>query len=841
MKHKLRFVSINTIWGTIMLIIVSFILILSIVLVQLKLVENTDNLGLSLVESYATEEEYKLNTYENVLSYATQCINDMYKNDVDSDEIQEWLQDYFIKMENIIGKNIISPYAVIDGKIIAATPWEGDSTYEYYEKDWYKNAVEAGGEIVYSDVYNDVITNQYIYTISRELENYGNVIAIDIYINSSVMKNAIYTLPKNASIYICDKSDNLIYAYSYTGENSYNIPEYVSEYVENMIDDIDENSSGFKYDDIYKLGNKRYLYHKKMYNGWSVILTMPLNGIFMSNNNYIVYFLLFVWTILFVILTFLIIRDFKQSNIIKSSDTTIQALSKSYTAIYKINFIEKTYEAVKKANTVDEDLPVKGCYNMITEKIKQMACEQTLNELKLNFSLDTIKKRIENGAFSYGGDYRLLIGNSYKWININIIYNEEISKDEVIICFKEVDAEKKKQLQTMIFLRDAVDTAKKNEKAKSEFFSLMSHDMRTPLNSILGFTQLAKNSIDDKNKFENYLDKIDFSGNQLLKLINDILEISKIESGKTVLNNEKFNIKDYIEEHINMFKDIAIKEHKFLYLDIKIKNEIVIGDAFKISQIINNLLSNAFKYTNKYDEISVELKQFNFNKHSKYQIIVKDTGIGMSKKFMDNLYLEYTRETEFLNKETTGTGLGMFIVRSVVQQLSGKISVKSELGKGSEFTITIPLEVACDKELKNECKEKYKTLDLSGYRILVAEDNELNMEIITEILQIHNCEVLQAFNGKEALDIYSNNDDFYIDAILMDMHMPIMDGCETTIEIRKLDKKDAKTIPIIAVTANAFVEDINKTTKAGMNSHISKPIDICVLSKILEEFVKNKK
>ena len=604
-------------------------------------------------------------------------------------------------MENIIGKNIISPYAVINGEIIAATPWEGDDTYEYEDKDWYKNAIEANGEVVYSNVYSDAITNKYIYTISKELKEEGNIIAIDIYINESFMNNAIYTLPEDSSVYICDKSNNLIYAYSYKGEDLYNISKDISEYVEEIIDDANKKSSSFEFDDAYELGNKRCMYYKKMYNGWTIILTMPLNGIFMSDNGYIVYFLLAVWSILFIILTILIIQDFKQSRIIKSSDGIIQILSNSYVAIYKINFIEKTYEAVKKANTVDINLPNKGCYNILVDKVMGMTSEETFNEIKLNYSLDTIIKRVENDAFSYGGDYRLLVNDSYKWINIGIIYNKEISENEVILCFKEVDAEKKKQLQTMIFLQDAVDIAKKNEKAKSDFFSHMSHDMRTPLNSILGFTELSKNNIDNKNKVEYYLDKIEFSGKQLLKLINDILEISKIESGKTILNNKKFNIKDYFEKHVNIFRDQAIKEDKVLSLNIKIKNEIVIGDAFKISQIINNLLSNAFKYTNKYDEITVELKQFNFHKYSKYQIIVKDTGIGMSKEFIKNLYLEYTRETEFLRKETVGTGLGMFIVRSVVQQLSGKISVKSELGKGSTFTVTIPLEVACDEEYKN--------------------------------------------------------------------------------------------------------------------------------------------
>ncbi len=833
MRYKRGFVSINTILGTIMLIIVSVIIVFCIAFVQSNLAKNTDDLGESLVESYAIEEEFRLYTYENIVSFATEYIDEIDKIGEDNtDEIQQWLEGYFIKIEKIIGKNIISPYAVINGEIVAATPWEGDETYDYSKKEWYIDAVEANGEMVYSDIYSDVITNKHIYTISKELKQEGNVLAVDIFVDANTMKSTTQTLPENGSLYICDNSDNIVYAYSYTGKNIYDMPEYV----ESILKNIENKSSGLKFDDI--LGNKRCLYYKEMSNGWTIILTMPLNSIFMNSDNYIMCLLISVWIILFIVLTFFVIRDFKQSRIIKNADSTIQALSNSYTAIYKINFIEETYEAIKKANTVDKDFPFIGSYNILTEKMAEMASEQTYEELKLNYSIESIKKRINDGVLDYSGDYKLLVDKDYKWVNVHIIYNREITKDEVVLCFKEVDNEKKKQLQTMIFLKNALDLAKKNEKAKSDFFSHMSHDMRTPLNAILGFTELSRKTIDDKEKTEYYLDKIEFSGKQLLKLINDILEISKIESGKDTLNNKKFNIKDHILEHIDMFKEQALRENKYMNVNINIKNEVVIGDSFKISQIINNLLSNAFKYTNEGAEISVDLRQFNFNKHSKYQIIVKDTGIGMSEEFIKNLYLEYARETEFFDKEIVGTGLGMFIVRSVIQQMNGEISVESELGKGSTFTITLHLEVVYDKEFDNEENSENKNFDLSGYRILVAEDNELNMEIITEILQMYGCEVLQAVNGKEAFDIFSQSDAFYIDAILMDMHMPIMDGCQATIEIRKLNKKDANTIPIIAVTANAFAEDINKTTKSGMNGHISKPIDVSVLCKILNEFIK---
>lgn len=280
-----------------------------------------------------------------------------------------------------------------------------------------------------------------------------------------------------------------------------------------------------------------------------------------------------------------------------------------------------------------------------------------------------------------------------------------------------------------------------------------------------------------------------------------------------------------MEDAAGIFRDQA--EHQDKHCRAGYRNETVVGDGFKIGQILNNLLSNALKYSNP----GAEIRQFDFQRHSKYQIVVEDTGIGMSEQFLEHLFASYSRETCFTSAATVGTGLGMPIVKSLVQQMSGEISVESTLGKGSKFTVTLPLEAVSVEEDSQEKKEDQSSpFQLAGRKILLAEDNELNMEIATEIL---------AMNGVEAVRIFQGAAPYSIDAILMDMQMPEMDGCEAARAIRGLDKPDAATVPIIAVTDNTFAEDIDKTTKAGMNGHISKPIDVELLYQALEKCIKH--
>ena len=445
------------------------------------------------------------------------------------------------------------------------------------------------------------------------------------------------------------------------------------------------------------------------------------------------------------------------------------------------------------------------------------------------------------GIADHGGDYQRRFGDTYRWVNIRTLYNPELIRDEVILCFRDVDAEKRREMQHTIILQEALDEARKSTKAKAEFFSRMSHDMRTPLNAIIGCCSLAEKSheANDKGKVWEYIKKIEFSGNQLLGLINDILELSRMEAGKNNLDQRELDLGQLLTNIADIFRDRAQEEGKTLEVSLDFRESNVVGDEKKISQIVNNLLSNAVKYSNPGDTIRLEARQFDFREHSKYQIVVEDTGIGMSPSFLEHLFDPYSRETAFSSHPTVGTGLGMAIVKSLVQQMSGEISVDSTLGKGSRFTVTLPLKTIRKQETAKPGEPELEAVpfEWTKRRVLLAEDNALNREIAAEILRQLGAQVLTAVNGAEAVRVFRAEAPYSIDVILMDMQMPEMDGCQAAAAIRRLDRPDAAGIPMIAVTANAFAEDIDRTTKAGMNDHISKPIDPAILRKTMEKLM----
>ena len=337
--------------------------------------------------------------------------------------------------------------------------------------------------------------------------------------------------------------------------------------------------------------------------------------------------------------------------------------------------------------------------------------------------------------------------------------------------------------------------------------------------------------------------KIRTASQQLLTLINDLLEISRLERGKIDLNREPFDIKDCVEKCAEIFRAQARKEDKQFTLSFDVSDPVVLGDASRVTQILNNLISNAVKYSDEGDSIDVRVRQMGSQKIKKYQFIIADTGRGMTPEFLDKLFKPYEREVRFGARGVAGTGLGMPIVKSLVSQMDGQITVESRLGEGSTFTVTLSLEsvekpVQDDGSTDNPAKQEI--LQLAGRRALVAEDNDVNMEIATEILEMHDMKVTQAWNGREAVDCFRQSPEGYFDVILMDMQMPEMDGCEAASTIRAMNRADARTIPILAVTANAFAEDIAATTKAGMNAHISKPIDFSVLYQTLAELLAAK-
>ena len=404
---------------------------------------------------------------------------------------------------------------------------------------------------------------------------------------------------------------------------------------------------------------------------------------------------------------------------------------------------------------------------------------------------------------------------------------------------KEMEVVNQKLKKAKNVATEALQTAENANKAKTDFLSNMSHDIRTPMNAIIGITSLIRHDAGNKAKVIEYADKIDISSQHLLGIINDVLDMSKIEAGKTVFKYSDFSILDFMQELDTIFHtQIYEKQQTLTIIKENIQHEWVNGDQVHLMQIFSNLLSNAVKYTQEGGEIQffVEECETKSSVYAKYRFLVSDNGMGMSADFKDTIFDAFTRAESSLTNKIQGTGLGMAITKNLVEAMGGTIDVDSELGQGSCFEVLMDLKIAEDRTVALAAQEETDEQDgniLQGMRFLCAEDNELNAEILTELLKIEGAECTICENGEEILKAFEQSAPGDYDMILMDVQMPVMNGYEATKAIRRGSHKLAKTIPIIAMTANAFSEDIQHSLAAGMNAHVSKPVEMKVLEKTI--------
>ena len=404
---------------------------------------------------------------------------------------------------------------------------------------------------------------------------------------------------------------------------------------------------------------------------------------------------------------------------------------------------------------------------------------------------------------------------------------------------KEMEVVNQKLKKAKNVATEALQTAENANKAKTDFLSNMSHDIRTPMNAIIGITSLIRHDAGNKAKVIEYADKIDISSQHLLGIINDVLDMSKIEAGKTVFKYSDFSILDLVQELNTIFHtQIYEKQQTLTIIKENIQHEWVNGDQVHLIQIFSNLLSNAVKYTQEGGEIQffVEECETKSSVYAKYRFLVSDNGMGMSADFKDTIFDAFTRAESSLTNKIQGTGLGMAITKNLVEAMGGTIDVESELGQGSCFEVLMDLKIAEDRTVALAAQEETDKQDgniLQGMRFLCAEDNELNAEILTELLKIEGAECTICENGEEILKAFEQSAPGDYDMILMDVQMPVMNGYEATRAIRRSSHELAKTIPIIAMTANAFSEDIQHSLTAGMNAHVSKPVEMKVLEKTI--------
>jgi len=388
---------------------------------------------------------------------------------------------------------------------------------------------------------------------------------------------------------------------------------------------------------------------------------------------------------------------------------------------------------------------------------------------------------------------------------------------------------------------EALQSAERASKAKTDFLSNMSHDIRTPMNAIIGITTLMKNELHQPEKLAEHLGKLETSGRLLLGIINDILDMSRIESGKTTLNVEKMNLPQQVSQLDSIIRQQAGQRCQTFTVNTHMQHENVLADPNRLNQVLMNILSNAVKYTPQGGHIRLEVEELPRNEHfARYRFVVQDDGIGMSEEFQKTLFDPFTREEKSGTNKVQGTGLGMAITKSIVDLMGGSISVESAPGRGTRFEVVLefPIDTGSDHAQKVQAlpEEAEETSPLSGMKFLCAEDNAINAEILEMLLESKGASCTLCSNGQEIVDAFASVKPGEYDMILMDVQMPVMDGLEATRRIRNGENPLGRIIPILAMTANAFLEDMQKSKEAGMDEHLSKPVDIAALEQTVKRF-----
>ena len=406
--------------------------------------------------------------------------------------------------------------------------------------------------------------------------------------------------------------------------------------------------------------------------------------------------------------------------------------------------------------------------------------------------------------------------------------------------FNQVHSKKYRENQYAVELKKSAEQAREASEAKTRFLFNMSHDIRTPMNAIIGFSDLLEKNLDNEEKVREYLEKIKSSGNILMSIIDQVLEVARIESGTAILKTEAANLSElFYSVNTVLESDIQMKGIH-CSIDTNVQHKYAFCDKTKLQEIYLNIMRNAIKYTPDGHSIHVTINEMEFDdKKARYVFVCEDTGMGMAPEYLPHIFDEFSREHTATENKVSGTGLGLSIVKSFVELMNGRIHVESEPGKGTKFTVEIPLELASEEDIcKKELPEQTFMTDKNiRKRILLAEDNELNAEIAMELLKEEGFLIDWVKDGQECFDKLEEADEGYYDLILMDIQMPILNGYDTTAKIRQMENSKKATTPIVAMTANSFDEDIEMTKKAGMNGFIAKPLDAEKMFIILKQSI----
>ena len=517
----------------------------------------------------------------------------------------------------------------------------------------------------------------------------------------------------------------------------------------------------------------------------------------------------------------------------------VGSISKLYWLIYRIDLVEKTYEEISATEETHKLTGKKGYIADILQAMYNTIVSDEYRPMMREFwDISTLADRLKN-TDSIVIEYMTRIGS---WNMARFIAKKRDSEGNVVHALyvvRKIDQEKQKENEYRRQLMETAEDARRANMAKTDFLRRMSHDIRTPINGIQGMLAIAEHFPDDKQKQEECREKVKEASGFLLNLVNNILDMNKLESGAIELEHRPFDLLDTLHE----VNSIAQMNAEINDLTVSIDHEEVthrhlLGSPLHLKQILQNIDGNAVKYNRKGGSIAFSTKEIGCaDGVVTYQFTCSDTGRGMSKEFLAHAFEPFAQEDTSARTTYMGTGLGLSIAKQLAEMMGGSIAVESEQNVGTTFTMTIPFEIDPAYQQSNAPKAAASGGDVSGRKVLLVEDNELNMEIARFILENAGMEVTTAFNGKEAVDAFAASEEGHFDLILMDVMMPVMDGLTATKKIRALNRKDAQSIPIFAMTANAFTDDIRQSRDAGMNEHLAKPLEEAKLMEMIRKYI----
>ena len=525
---------------------------------------------------------------------------------------------------------------------------------------------------------------------------------------------------------------------------------------------------------------------------------------------------------------------------IKKTRQALYALGTAYYHISRLNLKTKKIELVKrsremdmgiKENTADWDPQFKIIEDIIAEPFVQKYMEF--------FDIQTMAARLHNKE-SMSSEFKKKDGSWFLSMVVPQSYDKNGNVTSVLFANRDVTDEKLRELKQEEELREAKLKAECANKAKSSFLLNMSHDIRTPMNAIIGYAELASRHLQETDKLGRYLEEIQICGKELLSMLGNVLDLARIENNKVEMEYTVSNVHECFENCVIMFQQQAESKNQTISLTEQIMYPYVYMDEPHLSEVCLNIISNAIKYTNTGGWISCNVVQKSCEKEDWCNMIISitDNGIGMSEEFQKRVFETFERERNTTSSHIEGSGIGMGITKKLVELMDGTIEVKSKQGKCSTFTVTIPCRKASEDDslVKKNSNLRNKNC-LNGVRILLVEDNEINTEIATELLTEEGCIVETANDGVACIDMIEKADADYYKMILMDIQMPVMNGYDATLAIRKMKDTKKARIPIIAMTANAFAEDAQKGLSVGMNAHVAKPVDMNILVPTMLKFL----